>query len=40
MYLEQNGRAHADNALSVNGRKVDPEEVTALEKVASIFGVQ
>ena len=40
MYLEQNGIAHANNALSVNGRKVDPEEVTALEKVASIFGVQ
>lgn len=40
MHLERNALAHADNAMSVNGRKVDPEEVEALEKVASIFGVQ
>ena len=40
MHLERNGRAHADKALSVNGRKIDPEEVEALEKVATIFGVQ
>lgn len=40
MYLDQNERAHADNPLSVNGRKVDLEEVEALEKVASMFGVQ
>jgi kinetochore protein Mis12/MTW1 len=39
-HLERNGRARADNAVSVNGRKVDPEEVEALEKIASIFGVQ
>jgi kinetochore protein Mis12/MTW1 len=40
IHLERSGRAHADNAMSVNGRRVDPEEVEALEKVASIFGVQ
>ena len=38
-HLKRNGRAHADNAMSVNGRKVDPEEVEALEKVSSMFGV-
>lgn len=39
-HLERNGRAHAHNAMSVNGRTVDPEEVEALEKLASTFGVQ
>ncbi len=37
LHLERNGRAHADNAAAVNGRRVDQEEVDALEKVASIF---
>jgi kinetochore protein Mis12/MTW1 len=39
MHLVRNGRANSDNAISVNGRKVDLEEVEALEKVASVFGV-
>ena len=40
MHLERNGQAYADNTICVNGRNVDPEEVEALEKVASVFGVQ
>jgi kinetochore protein Mis12/MTW1 len=38
MHLERNRRAYGDNTVSVNGRKVDTEEVEALEKVASILG--
>lgn len=38
MHLQRNGRAYAENVMFVNGRKVDPEEVEALEKVASISG--
>lgn len=40
MHLERNQTAHSQNAMSVNGRKVDAEDVEALEKVASMFGVQ
>lgn len=40
LHLNRNGRARADNPSGVNGRRVDPEEVEALEKVASIFAVQ
>lgn len=38
MHLDRNRKAYGDNTVCVNGRKVDTEEVEALEKVASILG--
>jgi kinetochore protein Mis12/MTW1 len=38
MHLDRNRRAYGDNTVSVNGRKVETEEVEALEKVASVLG--
>jgi len=31
MHLDRNRRAYGDNTVSVNGRKVETEEVEALE---------
>jgi kinetochore protein Mis12/MTW1 len=38
VHLDRNRKAYGDNIVCVNGRKVDTEEVEALEKVASILG--
>jgi kinetochore protein Mis12/MTW1 len=37
-HLERNGLNLGENSTLVSGKRVDPEEVQALEKVASIFG--
>ena len=39
-HLGRNSRAHRDNTTTVNGRRIDQEEVDALEKVASIMSRQ
>ena len=36
-HLERNGQTLSDNPTLVPGKRLDPEEVQALEKVASIF---
>ncbi|KIW31157.1 uncharacterized protein PV07_02826 [Cladophialophora immunda] len=36
-HLERNGEASAEDSTALPGKRVDPEEVQALEKVASIF---
>ncbi|KAK5047734.1 hypothetical protein LTR84_006399 [Exophiala bonariae] len=37
MHLERNGQTLGEESAMVSGKRVDPEEVQALEKVASIF---
>lgn len=39
-HLDQHGAVHADNAHAFNGRRIDQDEVDAMEKVASIFAEQ
>ena len=36
-HLERNGQTAGEDSAMVSGKRVDPEEVQALEKVASIF---
>lgn len=36
-HLERNGQNAGDDSAMVSGKRVDPEEVQALERVASIF---
>jgi len=38
-HLDKNVRAYGDNAFQAGGRKIDKDELEALEKVASILGV-
>lgn len=37
MHLERNGHVTGDEAASLSGRNVDPDELAALEKVAATF---
>lgn len=36
-HLERNGENLQEDSAAISGRRVDPEEIQALEKVASIF---